>query len=92
MEYKDVEDGEKRVAELALQVFLAKTPNRGCCYISELLESTVAPTMSLGFSLSKGASAPVNLLSHIPTPGLAPGVDLMESGFNRANLTKAHIH
>lgn len=91
MGYRDVEDWAKYVAELAFQAFLIKTPSRGCCYISEWLESTVAPTMSLGFSLgSKGVGA--LLLSHVTTPALSLGVELMENSFNWANLTKAHIH
>ena len=52
-EYNDVETWAKYVAELEFQAFLLKTPNRGCCYIREPLKSTVAPTMSLGFSLGK---------------------------------------
>lgn len=92
-EYKDRKDWAKYVAELAFQAFLLKTPNRGCCYISKPLESTVAPTMSLGINLGNERETVNTLaLSHVTIPASLLGVELMENVFNWANLTKAHVH
>lgn len=49
--------------------------------------------MPLVFSLdNEGVRQPAYLLPHITITALLLGVELMENGFNWANLTKAHIH
>lgn len=76
-------------AEPAFQPFLIKTPSRGHRYISEVLKSISAPTMSLGFIL---AIKMWRIFTRITIPVLLLGVELMDNSFNLANLTKAHIH
>lgn len=92
-EYKDRKDWAKYVAELAFQAFLLKMPNRGCCYISKPLESTVAPHHVLGYQSgqwtwnSKYAGSLTCDNPSFVTRGRAHGKCLQLSQFNQGSCS-----